>query len=156
MSVETIALLELSQLDLEKFHSGTLTPRCFQLSLINHHCYFITDAFSALMLLVGQQEGQPACKKLEWWGVGMVICLERGADLHMAQLMSLPLIVCCFSKIQICFIFLVPAHPDSPGKRAVKREFVCVCYFVTLSIHLFCTSDGHDSVYHAGSSAVPT
>ena len=41
----------------------------------------------------------------------MVICLERGADLHMAQLMPLPLTVSCFSKIQIGFIFLVPAHP---------------------------------------------
>jgi len=41
--------------------------------------------------LVGQQEGHPACKKLEWWVAGMVICLERGADLLMAQLMPLPL-----------------------------------------------------------------
>ena len=48
-------------------------------------------AFSALMLLVGRQEGHPACKKLEWWGAGMVICLELGADLYMAQLMPLPL-----------------------------------------------------------------
>jgi len=48
-------------------------------------------AFSTLTLLVGRQEGHPACKKLEWWGAGMVICLERGADLHMAQLMPLPL-----------------------------------------------------------------
>ena len=55
----------------------------------------------------------------------MVICLERGADLHMAQLMPLPLTVCCFSKIQIGFTILVPAHMGSPGKRAVKR--VCVC-----------------------------
>ena len=46
----------------------------------------------------------------------MVICLERGADLHMAQLMPLPPIVSCFSKIQIGFTFLVPAHPGSPGK----------------------------------------
>jgi len=51
----------------------------------------------------------------------MVICLERGADLHMAQLMPLPLNVSCFSKIQIVFTFLVPADPGSPGKRAVKR-----------------------------------
>jgi len=43
-------------------------------------------AFSALTLLVGRQEGHPACKKTEWWGAGVVICLERGADLHMAQL----------------------------------------------------------------------
>ena len=76
------------------------------------------------MLLVWRQEGHPACKKTERWGAGMVICLERGADLHMAQLMPLPLTISCFSKIQIDFTFLVPAHPDSPGKRAVKR--VCV------------------------------
>jgi len=57
----------------------------------------------------------------------MVICLERGADLHMAQLMPLPLTVTCFSKIQIGFTFLVPAHPGSPGQRAVKRVCVCVC-----------------------------
>ena len=50
----------------------------------------------------------------------MVICLEQGADLHMAQLMPLPLTVSCFSKIQIGFAFLVPAHPGSPG---------CVCMF---------------------------
>ena len=58
----------------------------------------------------------------------MVICLEQGADLHMAQLMPLPLIVSCFSKIQIGFAFLVPAHLGSPGQRAVKRVCVCVCY----------------------------
>jgi len=40
-------------------------------------------------------------------GAGVVICLERGADLHMAQLMPLPLTVSCFSKIQIAFTFLV-------------------------------------------------
>jgi len=73
------------------------------------------------MLLVGQQEGHPACKKTEWWGAGMIICLQRGADLHMAQLMPKPPTVSCFSKIQIGFTFLVPAHPGSPGKRAVKR-----------------------------------
>ena len=82
-------------------------------------------AFSALMLLVGRQVGHPACKELEWWGTGMVICLERDADLHLAQLMPLPLTFSCFSKIQIGFTFLVPAHPGSPGKRAIKR--VCVC-----------------------------
>jgi len=46
-----------------------------------------------LTLLAGQQEGHPACKKTEWWGAGVVICLERGADLHTAQLMPLPLTV---------------------------------------------------------------
>jgi len=77
-----------------------------------------------LQLLVGRQEGRPACKKTEWWGAGVVICLERGADLHMAQLMPLPLTVSCFTEIQIGFTFLVPAHLGSSRKRAVKR--VCV------------------------------
>ena len=48
-------------------------------------------AFSALMLLVGRQKERRACKKIEWCGAGVVICLERGAnDLHMVQLMPLP------------------------------------------------------------------
>jgi len=51
----------------------------------------------------------------------VVICLERGADLHTAQPISLPLTVSCFSKIQIGFTFLVPAHLGSPGQRAIKR-----------------------------------
>jgi len=58
----------------------------------------------------------------------MVICLERDADLNMAQLMPLPLTVSCFSKIQIGFTLLVPAHPRSPGQRATK--WVCVRVFV--------------------------
>jgi len=83
--------------------------------------------FFVLTLLVGRQEGHPACKKTEWWGAGVVICLERGADLHMVQLMPLPLTVSCFSKIQIGFTFLVPAYLGSPGKRAVKWVCVFVC-----------------------------
>jgi len=66
----------------------------------------------------------------------MVICLERDADLHVAQLMPLPLplTVSCFSKIQTGFTFLVPAHPGSPGKRAVKRVCVCVCVCVRIML----------------------
>ena len=87
----------------------------------------------ALTLLVGRQEGHPACKKTERWGAGVVICLERGADLHMAQLIPLSLTVSCFSKIQIGFAFLVPAHPGSPGQMAVKRVCVCVCVCIVQS-----------------------
>ena len=68
----------------------------------------------------------------------MVVCLEQGADLHMAQLMPLPLTVSCFSKIQIGFTFLVPAHPGSPGKRAVKRLCVCVTVSATYDSDLKC------------------
>jgi len=78
-----------------------------------------------LTLLVGQQEGHTACKKLSG-GVLAWLCLEQGADLHMAQLMPLPLTASCFSKIQIGFTFLVPAHPGSPGQRVVKQVCVCV------------------------------
>ena len=73
----------------------------------------------------------------------MVICLERRVDLHMAQRMPLPLTVSCFSKIQIGFTFLVPAHPGSPGQRAVKRVCVslslslCVCVCVCVPVCVF-------------------
>ena len=70
----------------------------------------------------------------------MVICLERGADLHMAQLMPLPLTVSCFSEIQIGFTFLVLAHPGSPGIRAVKRvwPFSGLPLFQEQDIMYFC------------------
>jgi len=42
----------------------------------------------------------------------MVVCLERGADLHMAQLMPLPLTVSCFSKIQTGFYLSGTGLPD--------------------------------------------
>jgi len=87
----------------------------------------IASVFSALTLLVGRQEGHPACKKTEWWGAGMVVCQVRGADLHMVQRVPLPLTVSCSCKIQIGFTFLVPAHLGSPGQRAIKRMCVCVC-----------------------------
>jgi len=65
-----------------------------------------------MTLLVGRQEGHQACKKTERWGAGVVVCLEKGADLHMSQLMPLPLTVSCFSKIQIGLTFLLPGHPE--------------------------------------------
>jgi len=88
-------------------------------------------------LLVGRQEGHTACKEVSG---GVVICLERHVDLHMAQLMPLPLAVSCCSKIQIGFTFLVPAHLGSPGKRVVKRVCVsalgngvnCLSVFITV------------------------
>jgi len=79
-------------------------------------------AFRALTLLVGRQEGHPACKKTERWGSGVVICLERGSDLHMAQLMPLPLTV---SLLTVKSILVLPLWYRLtwvfPDKRAVKR-----------------------------------
>jgi len=103
-------------------------PTNYSCSCAAVYCLQCFDAgFQHWTLLVGWQEGHPACKKTEWWGAGVVICLERGADLHMVQLMPLPLTVSCFSKIQIGFTFLVLAHLGSPGQRVVKRVCVCVC-----------------------------
>jgi len=90
------------------------------------HLPSVVFAFSALTLLVGRQERRLACRKVEWYGAGIVICLERGVDLHMAQLVPLPLTVSCFSKIQIGFSFPVLAHLGSLGQRAIKR--VCVLW----------------------------
>ena len=87
-----------------------------------------------MTLLVGWQEGHPACKKTEWCDAGMVICLERGADLHMAQLMPLPLTVSCFSKIQIGLVpFWYQLTQVVLDKGPLNRcVFVCVSAFRVL------------------------
>ena len=64
----------------------------------------------------------------------MVICLEQGADMHMAQQMSLPLTIFCFSKIQIGFTFLVPAHL---GSSTCVCVCVCACVRVCVCVYLF-------------------
>jgi len=69
----------------------------------------------------------------------VVICLERSADLHIAQRMPLPLTVSCSSKIQIGFAFLVPADLGSPGQRAIKQVCVCVC--MRACVCVFCDLD---------------
>jgi len=51
----------------------------------------------------------------------MVVCLRQDVDLHMAEMMPLPLTVSCSSKIQIGFTILLLAHPGSPSQRAIKR-----------------------------------
>ena len=93
-----------------------LTVSC--LSKIQIYFTFLVPAFafSALTLLVGWQEGHPACKN---WVVRCWLGYLSGARCRLAyaQLMPLPLTVSCFSKIQIGFTFLVPAHSGSPGQR---------------------------------------
>jgi len=84
------------------------------------------------MFAFTQQKGHPACKKLsgsKGWGgsTHTHIRLEQDADLHMAQLMPLPLTVSCFSEIHIGFTFLVLDHPGSPGKGQLNAH-VCLYY----------------------------
>jgi len=88
--------------------------------------YYMLNAFSALTLLVGRQEGHPVCKKLSdgvlmWLSVWSEVqtCI-RPSWCHYHS-------VSCFSKIQTGFAFLVSAHPGSPRQRAVKRVCVCMC-----------------------------
>jgi len=81
----------------------------------------------------------------------MVICLELGADLHMAQLMPMPLTVSCFSKIQIGFTFLVPAHPGSPEKRPLN-VCVCVCVCIGKSSSEISKWDGDGAMVSIGQS----
>jgi len=99
----------------------------------NVSSFFSALAFSALALLGGRKGIRPVKTKL--YGAGVVICREQGADLHMAQLMPLPLTVFRFTEIQISFTFLVPADPGSPGKRAVKWVCVCVLPLLKLTRH---------------------
>ena len=97
-----------------------------------HFCSLLTASpFSALTLLVGRQEGHPACKKLSS-GVLAWLSVWSEVLMHMAQLMPLPLTVSCSSKMQTGFTFLVPAHMGSPGQGAVKR--VCVCVRVRVCV----------------------
>ena len=107
-------------------------------------------SFSALTLLVRRHEGHPACKKTEWWAVGVVVCLEWGADLHTAQLMPLPLIVSCFSKLKSRLVLpfwyrLTRVVPE----KGPLNGCVCVCWHLQsyicstpLAIHRYLLSVG--------------
>ena len=78
------------------------------------------------MLLVEQQEGHPACKKLSC-GVLAWLSVWNKVQTAYIKLIPQPLTVSCFSKIQIRLSVLVLDHLGSPGQRAVKRLCVCVC-----------------------------
>ena len=83
----------------------------------------VVPAFRALTLLVGRQEGHPACKKTERWGAGMVICLEQGADLHMAQRISLSLASVKSRLVLPFWYWLTRVVPD----KGPLNGCVCVC-----------------------------
>jgi len=93
-------------------------------------------AFSALMLLVGLQEGHPACKKLRggvlaWlsvWSEVQTCIRPSGFHCHSLSLVSL--------KSRLVVTFLVRAHLGSPGKGAVKLVCVCVCVHVCVCVLL--------------------
>ena len=75
--------------------------------------------------------GRKGIRPVKNWAVGCWCGYLSGARCRLAYgpADATALTVSCFSKIQIGFTFLVPAHPGSPGKRAVKW-YVCVCVCV--------------------------
>jgi len=79
--------------------------------------------------------------KTEWWGAGMVICLEQGADLHIAQLMPLLLTVSCFNKIQIGLPFWYRLTRVVPEKGPFDG---CVCVLIGSNHHKW------DELLHCG------
>jgi len=111
-------------------------------------CFLLTCAFSALTLLVGRQEGHPACKKLSggvlaWlsaWSEVQTCIWPSGCQCYSLSLASvksslvLPLGADCLHMV----------HPGSPGQRAVKRVCVngCVCAFSALTL-LVGRQEGH-------------
>ena len=129
------------------YYCHTLTPfmECYRNSVVRTkptnggclHCpmrdqKIILDwsstAFSALTLLVGRQEGHPACKN---WAVGCWRGYVSGARCRLAYGHSLSL---ALVKSRLVFTFLVPDHPGSPGQRAVKRVCMCVCVCVCVYV----------------------
>ena len=109
-------------LHLRQFLEKTVIPKIYYQKLIG-----APSAFSALTLLVGQQEGHPACKKLSggvlaWlfvWSDVQICIWPRRCHCHSLSLASV--------KSGLVFTFLVPAHLGSSGQRAVKWVCVCVC-----------------------------
>jgi len=94
-------------------------------------------------LLVGWQEGHPACKKLERWVAGVVISLERGADLHMAQLMPLPVTVSCFVKSRLVLPFWYQLTRVVLEKGPLNG---CVCVYSSIFLASTPTEDLKDFV----------
>ena len=83
-----------------------------------------------MLELEERQEWHPACKKTEWWDAGVIMCLSQGADLHIAQLMPLPLTISCSSKSRLVLSFwcqLIWVVPDKIQRTIKWLCCVCVC-----------------------------
>ena len=96
--------------------------------IVSHSHKTAHSAFSALTLLVGRHEKHPACKKLSG---GVLTWLSDWSYMHLCRLAYSPADATAthcllLQYIQIGFTFLVPAHPGSPGQRAIK--WVCMCH----------------------------
>ena len=70
--------------------------------------------------------------KIDWWGAGVVVCLERGAFCIRSTWLHCPSIVSAV-KIQIGSTFMAPAYPGRTEKEAVKRVYVCLSVCLSVS-----------------------
>jgi len=95
---------------------------------------------------LGGRKGIRPVKNFEWWGAGMVICLERGAGLHMAQLMPLPLTVSCFSKIRLVLPFWYQLTWVVLYKGPLNGS---VCVFFPAVFSVYCCLEGIGACYCA-------
>ena len=91
-----------------------------------------TLAGLTVILLVGQQEGHPACKKLIG---GVLAWLSVWSEMQTCIWPSWCHCHSCFSKIQIGFTFLVLAYPGSPGKGPLNGCVLRVLSFVVAGEH---------------------
>ena len=105
-------------------------------TLITHRKLFGTLPSVLWRHWLGGRKGIRPVKKLELWDAGMIMCLGQGADLHMAQLMPLPLTISCSSKSRLVFpswfYFSGAGSPRlsrTESKRAVKQ--MCACVYVS-------------------------
>ena len=110
--------------------------------------YFIWYFFGISLLsapcfdTVGWASGRASgLSKTEWWGAGVVICLEWGATCIWSSWCHCHWLSVASVKIQIGFTFLIPVHLGSPGQKDVKQVCACVVWYfnvmfcITLSIH---------------------
>jgi len=85
--------------------------------------FLCVTAFSALTLLVGRQEGHPACKT-EWWDTGVAICLEWSADLFACGPADATATPSSLAPEKSRMVYLSGASPGCRGKKAVKTDVV--------------------------------
>ena len=101
--------------------------------IFNYTTHSTCYAFSAWHCWLGGRKGIRPVKKTEWWDAGMVMCLGKGADLYMAQLMPLPLTISCSSILRLvlpfwCWLTQVVSDKIQEGHKTV----VCVYVFYML------------------------
>jgi len=96
---------------------------------VNFMLCHVVFSFPSVLLCywLGGRKGIRSVKS-DWWGSGVLICLVQGADLHMAQLMPLPIIVFCSSKSRLVLPFWYWFTLVVPGKAPLNG--CCCCYVV--------------------------